>query len=90
MCLAIPGKVLSIDRDVDPIMGRVTFGGVVKNICLDWISDIRIGEYVLVHVGFALSRVDEEEALQTLEMLREMGSELKELREGDQPVSGAC
>ena len=87
MCLAIPGKVLSIDPAVDPMMGRVDFGGVVKNICLEWVSDIHVDDYVLVHVGFALSKVDEAEALQTLSLLREMGSALEELQEGEQPVS---
>lgn len=87
MCLAIPGKVLSVDTTVEPVMGRVDFGGIVKNICLDWVPDIRIGEYVIVHVGFALNKVDEAEALETIAMIREMGDGLEELREGEQPVS---
>ncbi|HUI08902.1 MAG TPA: HypC/HybG/HupF family hydrogenase formation chaperone [Bacteroidota bacterium] len=73
MCLAIPGKVLEIDRSVSPVMGNVSFAGVQKNVCLEWLPDVRVGQYVIVHVGFALSTVDEEEALETLKMLREMG-----------------
>jgi hydrogenase expression/formation protein HypC len=73
MCLAIPGEVLAIDRSVVPIMGTVSFAGVEKQVCLEWLPDIAVGEYVIVHVGFALSKVDKEEAIETLQMLREMG-----------------
>ncbi|HUI09953.1 MAG TPA: HypC/HybG/HupF family hydrogenase formation chaperone [Bacteroidota bacterium] len=73
MCLAIPGKVLSIDRSVSPVMGNVSFAGVQKSVCLEWLPEVQVGQYVIVHVGFALSAVDEKEALETLEMLKEMG-----------------
>ncbi len=73
MCLAVPGKVMGIDRSVVPVMGTVNFAGVEKQVCLDWLPEITVGDYVIVHVGFALSKVDEEEALETLQMLREMG-----------------
>ena len=73
MCLAIPGKVLAIDRTVSPVMGNVSFAGVQKQVCLEWLPEVRVGEYVIVHVGFALSTVDEQEALETLKMLKEMG-----------------
>jgi len=72
MCLAIPGKVLTIDRTVSPVMGNVSFGGVQKSVCLEWLPDVRVGEYVIVHVGFALSTVDEKDALETLKMFKEM------------------
>jgi hydrogenase expression/formation protein HypC len=72
MCLAVPGEVLAIDRSVNPVMGTVSFAGVQKQVCLEWLPDINVGEYVIVHVGFALSKVDREEALETLEMLRTM------------------
>jgi hydrogenase expression/formation protein HypC len=72
MCLAIPGKVLEIDRGAQPVMGTVSFGGVQKRICLEWLPEIQIGEYVIVHVGFALSKVDEKEALETLALFKEM------------------
>ncbi|MCK6601227.1 MAG: HypC/HybG/HupF family hydrogenase formation chaperone [Bacteroidetes bacterium] len=74
MCLAIPGKILSIESD-DPqmVMARVSFGGVVKQICVSWVPDAQVGDYVLAHVGFAISKIDEEEANKTLELLKAMG-----------------
>lgn len=73
MCLAVPGEVLAIDRSNVPVMGTVSFAGVEKQVCLEWLPDINVGEYVIVHVGFALSKIDKVEALETLQMLREMG-----------------
>jgi len=73
MCLAIPGKVESITTECDMLMGRVNFGGVVKRVCLDYVPDIKVGDYTIVHVGFALSRIDEESAEKTLEIFRQMG-----------------
>lgn len=73
MCLAIPGKVLDIDRSVTPIMGNVSFSGIQKNVCLEWLPDVKVGNYVIVHVGFAISMMDEEEALETLQLFKEMG-----------------
>ena len=79
MCLAIPGKVMNIDRSVEPTMGNVSFGGVQKQVCLEWVPDVKIGEYVIVHVGFAISTMDEEEALETLKLFEEieMASEME-------------
>jgi hydrogenase expression/formation protein HypC len=73
MCLAIPGKVLEIRGD-DPLMrtGRVKFGGVVKEINLAYTPDVAVDQYVLVHVGFAISVLDEEEARRTLEMVEQL------------------
>ncbi len=73
MCLAVPGKVESIEGD-DPVfrMGRVNFGGVIKQVNLAYVPEVRVGDYVLVHVGFAINRIDEEEARQVFEYLREM------------------
>jgi hydrogenase expression/formation protein HypC len=70
MCLGIPGKVIEINDDGPLRMARVDFGGVRKEACLAYVPEVQLGEYVIVHVGFAISRVDEEEALRTLEMLR--------------------
>jgi hydrogenase expression/formation protein HypC len=84
MCLAVPGEVLAIDRSAVPIMGTVSFAGVKKQVCLEWLPDINEGEYVIVHVGFALSKVDKEEAVETLRMLREMG----ELADDDESSPG--
>lgn len=80
MCLAVPGKVLSINRDASPIMGSVSFAGVLKDICLEWVPEVQVGNYVLVHVGFALNTIDDEEAEETLRLLREMGATDDEIR----------
>ena len=76
MCLAIPGKVLDRCRENDVLMGKVDFTGVSKRVCLDLVPDVAPGDYVLVHVGFALARIDEAEAarvFQILEELRQLG-----------------
>ncbi|HTX75769.1 MAG TPA: HypC/HybG/HupF family hydrogenase formation chaperone [Terracidiphilus sp.] len=73
MCLAIPGRVEEITEDGLIRMGRVNFGGVVKRVCLDYVPEIVVGDYTLVHVGFALTKVDEKEAEETLETFRQMG-----------------
>ena len=72
MCLAIPGKILDIDRASQPLMGKVSFGGIQKQICLELTPDATIGGYVIVHVGFAISKMDETEALETLKLIEEM------------------
>lgn len=73
MCLGIPGKVIEIRDDAGLPMGKVDFGGVRKDACLAYIPEVQLGDYVIVHVGFAISRVDEEEAIKTLEILATMG-----------------
>ena len=78
MCLAIPGKVLSIQTDVHPVMGRVSFGGVEKDVCLDWVPEVRVGDFVIVHVGFAISCLDEFSAEETLNLLEETAWETDE------------
>ena len=72
MCLAIPGKVEEITDGLIR-MGRVNFGGIVKSVCLDYVPEIEVGDYTIVHVGFAISKIDEETAEQTLRDFREMG-----------------
>jgi hydrogenase expression/formation protein HypC len=72
MCLGVPGKVSEIYQKDGLLMGRVDFGGVVKEACLEYVPDIQIGEYTLIHVGFALSQIDEAEAQKTLDMLAQM------------------
>lgn len=79
MCLAIPGKVLEIDRATQPTMGTVSFGGIQKRVCIEWVPEVKVGDYVLVHVGFALHTIDEQEALETLKLLAEMGDLAEEL-----------
>jgi hydrogenase expression/formation protein HypC len=81
MCLAVPGKITSISGE-DPLTrsGKVDFGGILKEVSLAYVPEVKVGDYVIVHVGFALSRVDEEEANQVFGYLREM-QELSELEE---------
>ena len=82
MCLAVPGKLISVD-DSPSLMrtGKVNFGGILKEASLAYVPEAKVGDYVLVHVGFALSIVDEAEANQVFEYLRRM-DELAELEEG--------
>jgi hydrogenase assembly chaperone HypC/HupF len=74
MCLAVPGRIISILEDGHPALrrGRVDFSGIPKDICLDYTPKARVGDYVLVHVGFALKVVDEEEAYRVFEALQEL------------------
>jgi len=86
MCLAVPGRIISIDG-ADPLLrsGRVDFAGVVKQVNLAYVPEVHVGDYVLVHVGFAINTIDEHEALQVFEYLREMG-ELADIESpGDEP-----
>jgi hydrogenase expression/formation protein HypC len=73
MCLAVPGRVLDVEERDGTRMARVDFGGVVKEVCLEYLPDLRVGEYAIVHVGFALQRLDEESARQTLALFDELG-----------------
>ncbi len=73
MCLGIPGKVVEIYEQDGLKMGKVDFGGgVVREACLAYLDDLAVGDYTIIHVGFAISKIDEEEAHRTLELLREM------------------
>jgi hydrogenase expression/formation protein HypC len=78
MCLAVPGKVVEITGEGELRMGRVDFSGVKREACLAYTPEVRVGDYVLVHVGFAISRIDEQAARETLAALAELG-ELAEL-----------
>jgi hydrogenase expression/formation protein HypC len=80
MCLAVPGKVVETYREHDVLMGKVDFGGVSRRVCLEHVPEVRPDEYVLVHVGFALSRIDEDEARRVFEFLEQM-DQLDELEE---------
>ena len=81
MCLGIPGKIIEIYEKDGVRMGKVDFGGVIKEACLDFLPEIQIGDYTIVHVGFGISQVDEEEAMKTLEMLQDMDMLADELPE---------
>jgi len=75
MCLAVPGKIIET-KEIDGIrIGRVQFGGVTREACLDFVPEARLGDFVVVHVGFAISRLDPEEAIRTYRLLEEMGRE---------------
>jgi len=73
MCLAIPGKVIEVTQDQHGVrLGKANFGGIVKTVCLEYTPEVKLGDYVLVHVGFALSKVDEAEAEKTYQLLAEL------------------
>jgi hydrogenase expression/formation protein HypC len=74
MCLAIPGKILEIDTSVSPVMGKVSFGGIKKEVCLELVPEAKIGNYVIVHVGFAINMMDEDEAQETLTLIDQMNA----------------
>jgi hydrogenase expression/formation protein HypC len=85
MCLAIPGKILdAVERGASRI-AKVQFGGVTREVYLDFVPEAEVGDYVLVHVGFAVSRMDEEEARRTYELLEQMGAAVEE-ELGEQPA----
>ena len=73
MCLAIPGRILEASDEGASRIAKVQFGGVTRQIHLDFVPEAKVGDYVLVHVGFAISRIDEAEAARTFQLLREMG-----------------
>ncbi len=74
MCLAIPGKIVEIEEQNGLRAGRVQFGGITRKACLDFVPEAGVGDYVLVHVGFAISQVDPEEAARTYALLEKLGS----------------
>lgn len=90
MCLGIPGKVLEITPSpIGMTMGKVSFGGVTKEVCLAYTPEATVGDYVIVHAGFALNKLDEQEAAEVFAVLREMGEYDEALlaEEVDQPAS---
>ncbi len=79
MCLGVPGKVTKVETNaLGMTMGTVDFGGIAKSVCLAYVPDVAVGEYVVVHVGFAISKIDEREAIEMFDVLRGTG-ELAEL-----------
>lgn len=79
MCLSIPGKITEIKQDGSLIMGMVDFGGVTREVCLDYVPEAQVGQYVLIHVGFAISLLDEDEAMERLNTIREIENFEEEL-----------
>ncbi len=82
MCLAVPGKILRMEYRDGTLMSVVDFGGVQKEVCLQYLPDARVGEYVVVHVGFAIQRLDEESATQTLAEFERLGVLNEEFGDG--------
>ena len=82
MCLAVPGKIVSIDDRDGTLMSVVDFGGIKKDVCLEYIPDAEVGQYVVVHVGFALQRLDEESAMRTLAEFEHLGVLKEEFTDG--------
>ena len=72
MCLAIPGKVIELYESNGMKMARIDFGGVVKEACMEYLPDVKLGDYTIIHVGFGLSILDEKEAFETLELLKQI------------------
>ncbi|WP_054812448.1 HypC/HybG/HupF family hydrogenase formation chaperone [Nocardia arizonensis] len=82
MCLAVPGKVISLEQREGTLMSVVDFGGVHKDVCLEYIPDAQVGDYVVVHVGFAIQRLDEESARRTLAEFEHLGVLKEEFGDG--------
>lgn len=74
MCLAVPGKIIEIYEQTGLLMGKVDFGGVIREVCLTYVPEAKIGDYTVIHVGFALNLIDEKEALETLALLDEISN----------------
>ena len=83
MCLGIPGKVTELYQTNGMKMGKVDFGGVVKEACMEYLPEIQVGDYTIIHVGFGISRLDEKEARETLEILQQMDMLANELPDGE-------
>ena len=79
MCLGVPGKVIAIHEKDGLRMGTVDFGGVQREACLEYVPETKVGEYVIIHVGFAISQISEEEAQETLALIREIADLEQEL-----------
>ncbi len=82
MCLAVPGRIVSIEDRDGTLMSVVDFGGIKKDVCLEYIPDAEVGQYVVVHVGFALQRLDEESAMRTLAEFERLGVLSEEFADG--------
>jgi hydrogenase expression/formation protein HypC len=88
MCLGIPGRVIEIQEVAGLVSGKVDFAGASRQVCLAYVPDAEVGDYVLVHVGFALSLIDEAEAERTLEFVRSVPGALEQELAGDNTLSG--
>jgi hydrogenase expression/formation protein HypC len=86
MCLGIPGKITEMYEANGLRMGKVDFGGVIKEVCLSYVPEAQIGDYAVIHVGFALNLLNEDEALETLDLLRQISSVDEELGQEPAPM----
>lgn len=86
MCLGIPGKIIEISDETGVRMGKVDFGGAIREVCLEAVSEARIGDYTIIHAGFALNIMSEAEAQETLQLLREISSFDEELGMSNPPA----
>jgi hydrogenase expression/formation protein HypC len=82
MCLGVPGKVVEIYETNGICMGKVDFGGLAKEVCLAYVPEVELGDYTIVHVGFAITKLDEQSAQETLTLIRQMRSLEEELGMG--------
>lgn len=89
MCLGIPGKVIDIYEEEGLQMGKVDFGGIKKDVCLAYVPEIEVGDYTIIHVGFAITRLDEESAQESLALFRETGMLEEELLAAEEDVETA-
>lgn len=86
MCLGIPGKIIEISVETGVRMGKVDFGGAIREVCLEAVPEARVGDYTIIHAGFALNILSETEAQETLQLLREISSFDEELGMSSSPV----
>ena len=84
MCLGVPGKVMEVYEANGMRMGKVDFGGIVKEACLAYVPEVEVGDYTIIHVGFAITKLDEEAAQESLALFREMGLLAEELGVGEE------
>jgi hydrogenase expression/formation protein HypC len=89
MCLGVPGQVKQIYEQNGARMGKVNFGGIVKDVCLEYVPEIEVGDYTIVHVGFAITRIDEASAQETLKLFHDMGILEEELKPEEHAGSAA-
>jgi hydrogenase expression/formation protein HypC len=88
MCLGIPGKIIEVYQSGSLMMGKIDYGGIFKEACLAYVPEAQVGDYVLVHAGFAISRMMEEDAQETLKLLGEIAASDQELRLGQEDDPG--
>ena len=84
MCLGVPGKVVEIYEQHGTRMGKVDFSGIQKDVCLAYVPDVEVGDYTIIHVGFAITKLDEKSALETLQMFKDLGILEEELGVDDE------